>query len=86
MVNQGLSTVSKRGQIVIPKNIRDLLGIEASDKVYFRIEDNNKIMLKPILTIEQAMGFIKTEKKYTNKDYKKAVVEAVKEKFEKKIR
>ena len=38
--------VLKKGQIVIPKDIRDLLGIHEGDKVRINIDKNNIIISK----------------------------------------
>ncbi|MFW6196042.1 MAG: AbrB/MazE/SpoVT family DNA-binding domain-containing protein [Thermoplasmatota archaeon] len=38
--------VLKKGQIVIPKDIRDLLGIHEGDKVRINIGENNIIISK----------------------------------------
>ena len=43
--------LSKRGQIVIPKKIRDLTNIEAGDTVKFSIKEN-QIILEKIDPIE----------------------------------
>lgn len=43
-------TIKKRGQVTIPKNIRDLLGLNEDDQLELVIEDG-KIVLQPIMTI-----------------------------------
>lgn len=40
----GYSVVTRRGQITIPKEIRDKMDIKEGDKVFF-IEDNGRIVL-----------------------------------------
>lgn len=39
--------VGAKGQAVIPKPIRDQMGIRPGDKVYFRIEEGRIIVEKP---------------------------------------
>lgn len=39
-----MSRISKKGQVVIPKEIRDALGIKAGDIVFFRLE-GGKILI-----------------------------------------
>lgn len=39
--------VGAKGQAVIPKPIRDQMGIRPGDKVYFRIEEGQIIVEKP---------------------------------------
>lgn len=41
-------TVTSKGQVTIPKQIRDRLGIEAADKVTFVINDAGRVELRPV--------------------------------------
>jgi len=41
-------TVSKKYQVVIPKDIREKMGIKAGDKVIIRIE-GKRIVIEPII-------------------------------------
>ncbi len=41
------STVSTRGQTVIPKPVREHLGLRAGDEVEFVIRDDGEVLLKP---------------------------------------
>ena len=42
------STVTPKGQVTIPKNVRDTLGIKAHDRVFF-IVDGDRAIVRPIL-------------------------------------
>ena len=42
----GISSVSEKGQVTIPKEIRDYLGVKTGDKVIFLIEDDKVILVK----------------------------------------
>lgn len=51
------ATVTSRGQTVIPKPVRDLLGLHPGDMVDFVIHDQNTIVLKPAtLDVRQLKG------------------------------
>ncbi len=39
------STISSKGQITIPKKIRDLLKVETSDKIFFIPQEDGKAIL-----------------------------------------
>jgi len=78
-----ISTLTQRGQIVIPQPIRQYFDLEPSDRLSFDIEED-KIVAKPILSIDKAMGMIKTKKKVSKKEYKDAIVKAVIKKFKNK--
>ena len=43
-----LSTLTSKGQITIPKALRDSMDIGAGDKVEFIINEKNEIIIKPI--------------------------------------
>lgn len=40
-------TVTSKGQVTIPKQIRDQLGIDTADKVTFFIDDTGRVELRP---------------------------------------
>jgi len=77
-----ISTITERGQVVIPVAIRQHLGLKPSDKLFFQLDDG-KIIAQPLLSIQQAMGVIKTHKRHTKKEYKKAILKAVAQKHQK---
>jgi AbrB family looped-hinge helix DNA binding protein len=41
-------TVSSKGQLVLPKQIRERLKLRAGDRVDLQIEDDEKIVLRPL--------------------------------------
>lgn len=44
----GLTTVGERGQIVIPKEVREVVGVKAGDKFFiFAHDDEIMAMIKP---------------------------------------
>lgn len=43
------STLSTKGQLVIPKEIRDFLGLEAGDRIDFVVEEDGRVSLRPAL-------------------------------------
>ncbi len=43
-----VATLTGKGQITLPKNIRDRLHLKAGDKVDFREDTNGKVQLVPI--------------------------------------
>ncbi|MFI3187373.1 MAG: AbrB/MazE/SpoVT family DNA-binding domain-containing protein [Methylococcaceae bacterium] len=42
------ATLTSKGQITIPKSVRDSLALHAGDKIEFILTKNNEIMLKPV--------------------------------------
>jgi antitoxin PrlF len=55
-----LSTVTSKGQVTIPKEIRDLLHIHSNDKVDFVLE-GEKVFLVPVKTLKDLRGSIPAE-------------------------
>ncbi|MEI6207353.1 MAG: AbrB/MazE/SpoVT family DNA-binding domain-containing protein [Desulfuromonadales bacterium] len=77
-----LSTVTSKGQITIPKDIRTLLNIRTNDKVDFVVEGNRAVLV-PIRTLRELRGAVQTS---GNSDFseersiaKKAVAKRVRE-------
>ncbi len=42
------STLTSKGQITIPKNVRDTIGLQTGDKIEFVITGQNEVLLRPI--------------------------------------
>lgn len=75
------STLTSKGQITIPKVVRDNLNLKTGDKLDFRIE-NGEIKIVPVSnSIEEVYGLLarKKQKKISiddmNKKIKKAIVD-----------
>ena len=79
----GITTMTQKGQVAIPKSIRDYFHLKPHDKVHFEVQDE-KIVATPAPTINEMFGLFKTSKIITKKEMKKAIREAVLEKFRKK--
>ncbi|MCX5900504.1 MAG: AbrB/MazE/SpoVT family DNA-binding domain-containing protein [Proteobacteria bacterium] len=71
-----LAKVTTKGQVTIPKGIRDAFGIRPNDKVDFERE-GEKIMLVPLKTLKDLRGAVKPKLKMFIADEKKAAKAAV---------
>ena len=76
-----LSTVTTKGQVTIPKSIRDALGIGPNDRVAF-IREGERVPLQPLRTLKTFRGAVKAKGPGTFAEErsraKKAVAERVK--------
>ena len=78
-----VTTMTQKGQVTIPVEIRNLLGLKAKDKVAFSI-DEGKIRLAPAkYTLENVFGVVKPLNK--PEDFKKLKQIAIKEHVKKVI-
>ncbi|MBI4991547.1 AbrB/MazE/SpoVT family DNA-binding domain-containing protein [Candidatus Gottesmanbacteria bacterium] len=80
----GLSTITQKGQVVIPQSIRNLLQLKPATRVYFEVK-YNAVVMHPVLSIDQALGMIKTRKRASQADYDKAIREGMAKRFKKTL-
>ena len=52
------ASVTERGQVTIPAEVRKLLGLKQRDKVSFIVEHGTVVLRKPRFTIETAYGSV----------------------------
>ncbi len=57
-----ISTVTSKGQVTIPKEIRTFMKIKPSDKIDFSVE-KGRVILKPIKTLQNFRGSVSTKGK-----------------------
>ncbi len=41
------ATITSKGQVTIPKEIRNLLHLKAGDRVDFRVDDEGRVIMEP---------------------------------------
>lgn len=60
------SKVGKRGRIVIPKPIRDLLGIKPKDRLFFFVKDKRIVIDQesPEGIVEEYLSVVKEKKRF----------------------
>ena len=56
-----LSSVTTKGQVTIPVEIRRLLGVRPHDKVAFRVERGRVSITRPTSVVEQTAGIFKSD-------------------------
>jgi len=52
-----MSRMTSKGQVTIPKRIRDHLGLKAGSEVEFEYADGGKVVLKPSQDARHTQGF-----------------------------
>ncbi len=56
------TSITKKGQVTIPKRIREYLGLKAKNQVEFKIE-KGKVTLQPATSIDANFGKVKPKRK-----------------------
>ena len=69
------STITTKGQITIPKNIRNLLKVDKGDRIEFLVNNNGSVTIWPITTdITALKGLVPKPKNYVSlNDMKKTI-------------
>lgn len=66
----GLTTVTTKGQVTIPEQVREALGVKIGDKVYFdKISPQEKQVMMRLLsknTVDRLYGSLKSKEKLTD--------------------
>ena len=71
-----IATVTSKGQVTIPKAIREFMDIHPKDKIDFVLEEN-KVILRSIKTLKDLMGSVPSVDKPDLKKQRKFVRAAV---------
>ena len=50
------ATVTTKGQITIPKEIRERLGVETGDRVNFLVQDDGTVIVEPVTAHVRDLG------------------------------
>ena len=79
MVVRFVKVVGPKGQVVIPKEVRDLLGLKPGSRVVFEVEEGGIVRLKPELdpesVVEEFASCVPRDKKLKERVDLKALLE-----------
>lgn len=63
-MNALVSTVTQKGQVTIPKDVRDILHLVTGDKVEFVLNERGEILIKPMTRkVSEVAGILSKYKK-----------------------
>lgn len=77
------ATITQKGQVTIPVDIRRFLGVKSYEKVTF-IKNTDHVIIKPAKSFLDLKGAIKTTKKLSDRSMDKAVLKYFKSQYGKK--
>ena len=70
--------ITSKGQITLPKEIRDALGLRAGDRVTFVLRDDGTAVMSPRKArLEQLFGRVKPQKQGVSLDDMEEAIKAV---------
>jgi AbrB family looped-hinge helix DNA binding protein len=80
-----LTRVTQKGQVTIPKEVRDALRLQTGDTVYFELKDGNAT-IQPLAPIDALFGMFteKAKRPVNEEDEKEIIKQAVIDRFKKK--
>ena len=82
---QFTTTITQKGQATIPAPIRKKLGIKPNTKIVFELKNNYEASIKPVADFFAMKGSIKSDKPFDIGLMEKAVEEAIKIQYVKKL-
>ena len=77
---QYTTTISHKGQIVVPKEIRDHFNLKSSDRLNISVKDN-MIVARPVISTDEVFGMFKTKNYISKKDIKTSFKKHITSKF-----
>lgn len=63
------ATLTSKGQLTVPKDVRDLLGLKSGDRVVFEVEDDSvRLRVERRKNLDDLMGSLPATRKYPGKE------------------
>jgi AbrB family looped-hinge helix DNA binding protein len=85
-VQEFTATVTKRGQVAIPAEVRRRLGLKPNGKVVFAVDDDD-VRLRPAkFTIESVFGSVPPIPGTTTEDFERQIDEAMADAVDRHVR
>ena len=75
------SAITVKGQVTIPKAIRDHLHVKAGDRVKFFVHPDGTVVILPKLPASALRGIVKSSKKVTLEEMDEAIASGAVERY-----
>jgi antitoxin PrlF len=75
------STVTVKGQVTIPKEARDHLGLKPGDRVKFFMQPDGHVVILPKLPVSALKGLLRTSKRASLADMDAAIAKGATRRF-----
>jgi len=77
-----VSRIGPKGQVVLPKSVREALGVTPGDRVVFSLEGGRVVLLSvPARTAAELRGILRVERPVDLKEARRAYQEHLAERF-----
>lgn len=73
MANTQTSTMTSKGQVTIPVELRKRLGLHPGDQVAFVVEDGRVHLMRCEQRVESAFGIVKSDVSVTDEQMERAI-------------
>ena len=71
------ATLTSQGQLTLPKAIRDLLGLKPGDRVAFRVQEDQTVVVEPeVGDVRELRGALKSRRRGVTLDEMEEIVRA----------
>ena len=74
-MRERLSIVSKKGQVTLPAEFRDALGIKEGDKVAFVLDGEGVRVVRKGSVVDATAGVLKTKRRFTGTEEERQAIE-----------
>lgn len=79
------ATLTSKGQLTVPKSIREYLKIDTGDKIEFIIDETGHVIINPkTLHIDDIFGIVQRKKGVSIEDMNKAILDTMRKKGKKR--
>lgn len=75
------STITVKGQITIPKAIREHLHVKPGDRVKFFVHPNGTVFLLPKIPVSALRGIVKSSRRATLEEMDQAIATGIAERY-----
>lgn len=75
-----VTTVSTKGQVVIPQLFRQTLGLKPNDKLAFKLE-GKRLVAEKVASVEDFLGFVPAKRRLTKNEMKQIIIGGVRNKL-----
>ncbi|MGC2108734.1 MAG: type II toxin-antitoxin system PrlF family antitoxin [Candidatus Korobacteraceae bacterium] len=80
------SAITVKGQITIPKAIREHLHVKPGDRVKFFVHPNGTVFLLPKIPVSALRGIVKSRRRVTLEEMDEAIAAGITERYRAAVR